>query len=67
MRFLRFNTLSHCIFLATGLGATGSVWAQDTADNPLTLPVIQVEATRTGTTYLQTPASIFRVDAPAQQ
>ncbi|WP_288378551.1 TonB-dependent receptor [uncultured Acinetobacter sp.] len=67
MRFLRFNALSHCIFLATGLGATGSVWAQDTADNPLTLPVIQVEATRTGTTYLQTPASIFRVDAPAQQ
>ncbi|WEH92148.1 TonB-dependent receptor [Acinetobacter soli] len=67
MRFLRFNALSHCIFLATGLGATSSVWAQDTADNPLTLPVIQVEATRTGTTYLQTPASIFRVDAPAQQ
>jgi iron complex outermembrane receptor protein len=40
------------------------VWADDLAQDITVLPTLHVEATRTDTTYLQTPASVFRVDAP---
>ncbi|GAM32165.1 putative TonB-dependent receptor protein [Acinetobacter calcoaceticus] len=40
------------------------VWADDLAQDITVLPILHVEATRTDTTYLQTPASVFRIDAP---
>jgi iron complex outermembrane receptor protein len=40
------------------------VWADDLAQDITVLPTLHVEATRTDTTYLQTPASVFRVDTP---
>jgi iron complex outermembrane receptor protein len=40
------------------------VWADDLAQDITVLPTLHVEATRTDTTYLQTPASVFRIDAP---
>lgn len=44
------------------------LYAQETDGTNITqLPVIKVEATHTDTSYLQTPASIFRVDTPKQQ
>nr|WP_324647360.1 TonB-dependent receptor [Acinetobacter sp. MD2] len=44
------------------------LYAQDeTQLNTAQLAVIKVEATHTDTSYLQTPASVFRVDAPKQQ
>lgn len=64
MRFLRLNTLCHSIILISGIGANSLVWAE--TNETINLPTITVEATRTGTGYLQTPASVFRVDAPQQ-
>lgn len=66
MRFTRFNTLYRYMFLATGLGTSGSLWAQETVNTAVQLSTIKVEATRTDTEYLKTPASIFRIDAPQQ-
>ncbi|MFW1807240.1 TonB-dependent receptor family protein [Acinetobacter ursingii] len=43
---------------------SSAAWAE--VPEPVALPTIKVEATRTDTTYLQTPASIFRIDAPKQ-
>ena len=64
MRFTRFNTLYRYMFLITGLGTNGSLWAQETVNAAVQLPTIKVEATRTNTEYLKTPATIFRIDAP---
>lgn len=64
MRSLRRNTLCHSIILISSVGANGIVWAD--TDQTINLPTITVEATRTDTGYLQTPASVFRVDAPQQ-
>ncbi|MBK0064361.1 MULTISPECIES: TonB-dependent receptor family protein [unclassified Acinetobacter] len=63
MRFMQFNTLYSSMFLFTGLSSC-AVWAE--VPEAVALPTIKVEATRTDTTYLQTPASVFRIDAPKQ-
>jgi iron complex outermembrane receptor protein len=48
------------------MGAGSSaVWAAESdPDQAVQLATIKVEATRTNTTYMQTPASIFRADMP---
>ncbi|ADX04763.1 tonB dependent receptor family protein [Acinetobacter baumannii 1146103] len=40
------------------------VWAEDLNSDVAQLPTLHVEATRTDTGYLQTPASVFRIEAP---
>jgi len=40
------------------------VWAEGLTKVVTVLPTLHVEATRTDTTYLQTPASVFRIDTP---
>jgi len=52
------------MFLLSGFSMSGAAWAE--VPEPVALPTIKVEATRTDTTYLQTPASVFRIDAPKQ-
>ena len=64
MRFMQFNTLYSSMFLLSGFSMSGAAWAE--VQEPVALPTIKVEATRTDTTYLQTPASVFRIDAPKQ-
>ncbi len=64
MRFMQFNTLYSSMFLLSGFSMSSAAWAE--VPEPVALPTIKVEATRTDTTYLQTPASIFRIDAPKQ-
>ena len=64
MRFMQFNTLYSSMFLLSGFSMSGAAWAK--VPEPVALPTIKVEATRTDTTYLQTPASVFRIDAPKQ-
>lgn len=64
MRFMQFNTLYSSMFLLSGFSMSGAAWAE--VPEPVALPTIKVEATRTDTTYLQTPASVFRIDAPKQ-
>ncbi|MCU4414186.1 TonB-dependent receptor [Acinetobacter sp. WU_MDCI_Axc73] len=64
MRFMQFNTLYSSMFLLSGFSISGAAWAE--VQEPVALPTIKVEATRTDTTYLQTPASVFRIDAPKQ-
>ncbi|MCU4481601.1 TonB-dependent receptor family protein [Acinetobacter ursingii] len=64
MRFMQFNTLYSSMFLLSGFSMNGAAWAE--VPEPVALPTIKVEATRTDTTYLQTPASVFRIDAPKQ-
>lgn len=59
MRFTRFNTLYRYMFLATGLGTSGSLWAQETVNTAVQLPTIKVEATRTDTEYLKTTCLYF--------
>ena len=54
--------------LLLSLCVTQQLYAQEADDhNVAQLPTIKVEATHTDTSYLQTPASVFRVDAPQQQ
>ncbi|MGR2826927.1 TonB-dependent receptor [Acinetobacter sp. 1124_18A] len=50
--------------MSMGCISSPFVWADDSAQNIAVLPTLHVEATRTDTTYLQTPASVFRIDAP---
>ncbi|AQZ83892.1 TonB-dependent siderophore receptor [Acinetobacter calcoaceticus] len=50
--------------MSMGCISSPLVWADDLAQDITVLPTLHVEATRTDTTYLQTPASVFRVDAP---
>ncbi|WP_130802365.1 TonB-dependent receptor family protein [Acinetobacter ihumii] len=64
MRLMQFNTLYSSMFLLSGLSSSGAVWAE--TQDTVALPTIKVEATRTDTTYLQTPASVFRIDVPKQ-
>lgn len=45
--------------------ASTFVWSEESSNDQIEpLPVIKVEATRTDTPYMQTPASVYRVDAP---
>ncbi|UGQ26911.1 TonB-dependent receptor family protein [Acinetobacter calcoaceticus] len=64
MSLLRLDRLHYCILMSMGCISSPIVWAEDLAQDITVLPTLHVEATRTDTTYLQTPASVFRVDAP---
>lgn len=64
MRFMQFNTLYSSMFLLSGFSISGATWAQ--VQEPVALPTIKVEATRTDTTYLQTPASVFALMRPSR-
>ncbi|NNP67766.1 TonB-dependent receptor [Acinetobacter sp. Ac_5812] len=64
MPSLKINLLYGCVAMCMGAGSS-AVWAVESdAEQAVQLPTIKVEATRTNTTYMQTPASIFRVDMP---
>lgn len=64
MSLLRLDRLHYCILMSMGCIYSPLVWADDLAQDITVLPTLHVEATRTDTIYLQTPASVFRVDAP---
>lgn len=64
MSLLRLDRLHYCILMSMGCISSPLVWAADLAQDITVLPTLHVEATRTDTTYLQTPASVFRVDTP---
>ncbi|WP_445407116.1 TonB-dependent receptor domain-containing protein [Acinetobacter seifertii] len=64
MSLLRLDRLHYCILMSMGCISSPIVWAEDLNSDVAKLPTLHVEATRTDTTYLQTPASVFRVDAP---
>lgn len=60
----KINLLYGCVAMCMGL-SNSLVWAAaPNAESAVQLPTIKVEATRTDTTYMETPASIFRVDMP---
>ncbi|PKF36152.1 TonB-dependent receptor family protein [Acinetobacter proteolyticus] len=64
MPSLKINLLYGCVAMCMGAGSS-AVWAAESdPDQAVQLATIKVEATRTNTTYMQTPASIFRVDMP---
>ncbi|ENW02730.1 TonB-dependent receptor [Acinetobacter beijerinckii] len=64
MPSMKINVLYGCIVICMGF-TSSSLWAIELKqDLPTQLPVIKVEATRTDTSYMETPASIFRVDMP---
>lgn len=64
MSLLRLDRLHYCILMSMGCISSPLVWAEDLTHDVTVLPTLHVEATRTDTTYLQTPASVFRIDAP---
>ncbi|MGN5753497.1 TonB-dependent receptor family protein [Acinetobacter calcoaceticus] len=64
MSLLRLDRLHYCILMSMGCISSPLVWAEDLTQDVTILPTLHVEATRTDTTYLQTPASVFRIDAP---
>ncbi|NUF44167.1 TonB-dependent receptor family protein [Acinetobacter pittii] len=64
MSLLRLDRLHYCILMSMGCISSPIVWADDSVQDIVVLPTLHVEATRTDTTYLQTPASVFRIDAP---
>ncbi|WP_447507121.1 TonB-dependent receptor family protein [Acinetobacter oleivorans] len=64
MSLLRLDRLHYCILMSMGCISSPLVWAEDLTQDLTVLPTLHVEATRTDTTYLQTPASVFRIEAP---
>lgn len=64
MSLLRLNRLHYGILMSMGCISSPLVWAEALAQEVAVLPTLRVEATRTDTTYMQTPASIFRTDMP---
>lgn len=64
MSLLRLDRLHYCILMSMGCISSPLVWAEDLTQGVTVLPTLHVEATHTDTTYLQTPASVFRIDAP---
>ncbi|MEW7120184.1 TonB-dependent receptor family protein [Acinetobacter nosocomialis] len=64
MSLLRLDRLHYCILMSMGCISSPLIWAEDLNSDVTKLPTLHVEATRTDTTYLQTPASVFRIDAP---
>ena len=64
MSLLRLDRLHYCILMSMGCISSPLVWAENLTQDVTVLPTLHVEATRTDTTYLQTPASVFRIDAP---
>lgn len=59
MSLLRLDRLHYCILMSMGCISSPLVWAEDLTQGVTVLPTLHVEATRTDTTYLQTPASVF--------
>ncbi|HHQ1840838.1 TPA: TonB-dependent receptor family protein [Acinetobacter baumannii] len=64
MSLLRLDRLHYCILMSMGCISSQLVWAEDLNSDVAKLPTLHVEATRTDTGYLQTPASVFRIEAP---
>ncbi|SSO61411.1 TonB-dependent receptor [Acinetobacter baumannii] len=64
MSLLRLDRLHYCILMSMGCISSPLVWAEDLNSDVAKLPTLHVEATRTDTGYLQTPASVFRIEAP---
>ncbi|MFY7004210.1 TonB-dependent receptor family protein [Acinetobacter pittii] len=64
MSLLRLDRLHYCILISMGCISSPLVWAEGLTKVVTVLPTLHVEATRTDTTYLQTPASVFRIDTP---
>ncbi|MGN5763700.1 TonB-dependent receptor domain-containing protein [Acinetobacter calcoaceticus] len=64
MPTLKINLLYGCVAMCMGAGSSFTWAIESEAAATVQLPTIKVEATRTDTTYMQTPASIFRVDMP---
>ncbi|HCA5047128.1 TPA: TonB-dependent receptor [Acinetobacter baumannii] len=64
MSLLRLDRLHYCILMSMGCISSPLVWAEDLNSDIAQLPTLHVEATRTDTGYLQTPASVFRIEAP---
>lgn len=64
MPSLKINLLYGSVAITMGMACT-FVWSEESSNDQIEpLPVIKVEATRTDTPYMQTPASVYRVDAP---
>ncbi|HEE6386141.1 UNVERIFIED_CONTAM: TonB-dependent receptor [Acinetobacter baumannii] len=64
MSLLRLDRLHYCILMSMGCISSPLVWAEDLNSDVAKLPTLHVEATRTDTGYLQTPASVFRIEVP---
>ncbi|KHF77602.1 putative tonB-dependent receptor yncD precursor [Acinetobacter sp. neg1] len=64
MPSLKINLLYGCVAMCMGAGSSFTWAAESDSESTVQLPTIKVEATRTDTTYMETPASIFRVDIP---
>ncbi|MDV7588599.1 TonB-dependent receptor [Acinetobacter baumannii] len=64
MSLLRLNRLHYCILMSMGCISSPLVWAEDLNSDVAKLPTLHVEATHTDTGYLQTPASVFRIETP---
>ncbi|MDC4823814.1 TonB-dependent receptor [Acinetobacter baumannii] len=64
MSLLRLDRLHYCILMSMGCISSPLVWAEALNSDVAKLPTLHVEATRTDTGYLQTPASVFRIEAP---
>nr|WP_174507466.1 TonB-dependent receptor [Acinetobacter sp. Marseille-Q1620] len=66
IRFKKFHFNSSLLCLTACI--CQNLYAESEVQSPVQqLPTITVEATRTDTSYMQTPASVYRVDAPNQQ
>ncbi|MCU4396391.1 TonB-dependent receptor [Acinetobacter junii] len=64
MPSLKINLLYSSVAITMGMAST-FVWSEESSNDQIEpLPVIKVEATRTDTPYMQTPASVYRIDAP---
>jgi len=64
MPSLKINLLYGSVAITMGMAST-FVWSEESSNDQIEpLPVIKVEATRTDTPYMQTPASVYRIDAP---
>jgi iron complex outermembrane receptor protein len=64
MPLVKTNFLYGCVAISMGLNGSFAWAVESEVDKPIQLPTIKVEATRTDTAYMETPASIFRVDMP---
>ena len=64
MPSLKINLLYGSVAITMGMACT-FVWSEESSNDQIEpLPVIKVEATRTDMPYMQTPASVYRIDAP---
>ncbi|MCH7386997.1 TonB-dependent receptor [Acinetobacter modestus] len=64
MPLVKTNLLYGCVAISMGLNGSFAWAAESEVDRPIQLPTIKVEATRTDTAYMETPASLFRIDMP---